>query len=194
MVTVSAAQRRARLARRHRLAPGHRAGRVEDAADSVVALHATDHTTVYLSAWARVEDMSREDVDRALYVDRSIVKQMAMRRTIFAVPRPTLPAVVAGAAGRVAEAQARQLVRDVERAGLHTDGTAWLAASREPPASIRIVRSLDVGQLDRGHAVRAVCDRAHSSAVSATVCQPGAEGRRCGPSNSMTSVTGPSAL
>ncbi|MGO4758476.1 winged helix DNA-binding domain-containing protein, partial [Streptomyces sp. 2MCAF27] len=46
---ITPAQRRARLGRRHLLAPSARAARVEAVADAVVGLHATDPATVYLS-------------------------------------------------------------------------------------------------------------------------------------------------
>jgi len=125
--TVTAEERRARLAVRHRLAPGHRAATVEEAADSVVGLHATDPATIHLSAWARVEGFATADLDRALYDGRSLVKHMAMRRTLWVVPRAALPAVQAGASARVADRERRRLIADVERAGLHRDGAAWLA-------------------------------------------------------------------
>jgi hypothetical protein len=129
VLTVTDEQRRARLGRRHRLAADSQAADVESATDSIVCLHATDAATVYLSAWARVGGLSREDVDRALYTDRTIVKQLAMRRTLFAVPRSTLPAAVSGPGKRVAAAEAARLARDVERAGLHADGARWLDAA-----------------------------------------------------------------
>ncbi len=137
-------QRRARLARRHRLTPGCRAEDVPAAATSVVALHATDLTSVHLAAWARGDGIHRPDVERALYDTRSVVVQMAMRRTLFAVPADALAVVVHGAGRRVAEAQSRALVRDVERHGVHVDGAGWLAAtsadvvgflSERPPAT-----------------------------------------------------------
>jgi DNA glycosylase AlkZ-like len=56
----------------------------------MVCLHATDAATVYISAWARVERIQVSDVERALYVERSLVKQLAMRRTLFVFPRETL--------------------------------------------------------------------------------------------------------
>jgi hypothetical protein len=124
---VDIAERRARLARRHGLAPGERAGDVVEAARRVVCLHATDPATVYLSAWARVDGMSVEDLDRALYDDRSLVKHLAMRRTLFVFPRDALAHAQAGASARVADAERRRLVRDVEKAGLHRDGEKWLA-------------------------------------------------------------------
>jgi hypothetical protein len=57
-------ERRARLARRHGLAPDGRAADVVEAARSVVALHGTDPATVYLSARARVDAMAAHDMDR----------------------------------------------------------------------------------------------------------------------------------
>jgi hypothetical protein len=129
---IEIAERRARLARRHRLAPEHRAGDVVEAARSLVCLHATDPASVYLSVWARVDGMTVDDLDRALYVDRSLVKHLAMRRTLFLFPRETLGFAQAGASDRVADVERRRLVRDVEKAGLRKNGERWLAeASRQ---------------------------------------------------------------
>jgi DNA glycosylase AlkZ-like len=126
MRTIDVLERRARLARRHRLASGHRAKDVEQAADSVVCLHATDPSTVYLSAWARVDGMTAPDMERALYVDRSLVKHLAMRRTLFVFPRATLSFAQAGASDRVADTERRRLIRHVEQAGLQKNGERWL--------------------------------------------------------------------
>ncbi len=128
---ISTEERRARLAVRHRLAPAHRAASVEEATESLVALHATEAATVYLSLHARVADLRLDDVDRALYRDRSIVKQMAMRRTLFVFPRATLPAAVGSVGARVAAEQRRLITRDIERVGLHRDGAVWLEAATE---------------------------------------------------------------
>ena len=92
---------------------------------------------MYLSAWARVDGMRREDMDRALYEERSLVKHLAMRRTLFVFPRETLPVAQAGASNRVAEGERKRLIRDVEKAGLVEDGERWLAdASREVLAAL----------------------------------------------------------
>jgi len=125
--SIDVAERRARLARRHRLAAGHRALDVVDATRSMVGLHATDPSTVFLSAWARVADMSVSDLEHALYVERSVVKHLAMRRTLFVFPRETMPVVQAAASNRVADAERRRLVRLVEGAGLHGNGEHWLS-------------------------------------------------------------------
>ncbi|WP_217560491.1 crosslink repair DNA glycosylase YcaQ family protein [Paenibacillus sp. GbtcB18] len=68
----------------------------------MVCLHGTDQPTVYLSAWARVDGMIVEDMDHALYVDRSLIKHLAMRRTLFVFPRELLRFAQAGASNRVA--------------------------------------------------------------------------------------------
>lgn len=131
MHAVSADERRARLARRHHLAPESRAGEVVQAATSLVCLHATTPSTVYLSAWARVDGFTVAAMDKALYSDRSLVKHLAMRRTLFAFPIDVLGAVQAGVSAGVAESEARRLVREVEKAGLHRDGSAWLDRAKQ---------------------------------------------------------------
>lgn len=85
---------------------------------------------MYLSAWARVHGFTTDAMDRALYTDRTLVKQLAMRRTLFVVPVDDLAVVQAAASSRVADAETRRLVRDVEGAGLHADGAAWLQAAK----------------------------------------------------------------
>lgn len=129
--TIDDAERRTRLACRHALAPGHRVADVLDAARGLVCLHATDPATVYMSAWARVDGMTIARLDRALYDDRSLVKHLAMRRTLFVFPRETLAAAQAGASARVAGQERRRLVKDVEKAGLHRNGTRWLDEARD---------------------------------------------------------------
>jgi hypothetical protein len=93
----------------------------------MVCLHGSDPATVYLSARARVEGMKVTDLERALYVDRSLIKHLAMRRTLFVLPRETLSCAQAGASNRVADAERRRLIRDVEAAGLHRNGKRWLS-------------------------------------------------------------------
>ena len=133
-------ERRARLARRHHLGPGMQAADVESATAAIVCLHATDPATVYLSAWARVNDMTVPDLDKAMYVDRSLVKHLAMRRTLFVFPRKSLGAVQAGASARVADAESRRLIREVEKAGLFDNGEEWLGQ-----ASVAVLAALADG-------------------------------------------------
>ena len=96
-------------------------------ASAVWELHATDPGTVHMAAWARVDGLSVADVDKALYVDRTLVKHLCMRRTLFVFRRELLGTVVSAASQRVADQERRRLAKEVERAGLFDDGAAWLA-------------------------------------------------------------------
>ncbi|WP_411698475.1 winged helix DNA-binding domain-containing protein [Conyzicola sp.] len=127
---ISDGERRARLATRHALTSDSRVETLEEAAGAVVALHATDAPSVYLSAWARMARVTVADIDRALYDDRVVVTQLAMRRTLFAFPRHLVPAVLGSAAARVATSEHTRMARDVERAGIAPNGSAWLEDAR----------------------------------------------------------------
>lgn len=123
MLTITDDQRRVRLARRHGLAEP--LGSVAAAAAAMTCLHATEPASVHLAAFART-GAGLDEIDRALYDDRTVVKQLAMRRTVFAFPRDLLPAVWGSAAARVAGQQRAQLARDVVKAGVTDDGPAWV--------------------------------------------------------------------
>lgn len=98
----------------------------------MVGLHGTDPATIYLSARARVPSMTLDDMDRALYRDRTLVKHMAMRRTLWVFPRHNLATAQAGASQRVADRERRRLATAVEKDGVHPDGGRWLErAERE---------------------------------------------------------------
>jgi hypothetical protein len=117
----------------HRLAPAHRASTPEAVAASLVALHSTDPASVHLAVAARTAGggVPVADVDRALHDDRTIVRVMGMRRTLWAVPAELVP-VVAGACGRAIAAQERRkLVAAVEDQGIATDGDGFVTALEE---------------------------------------------------------------
>lgn len=122
---INDVERRARLARRAGFAGGH--ADVLTAARAMTALHATEAATVHLALWARVPGVTVADVDAALYDDRTLVKQLAMRRTLFAFPRDLLPAAWGSAAARVAAQQHQQLVKHVTSGGFADDPEAWIA-------------------------------------------------------------------
>lgn len=126
---ISDRQRRIRLMRRHGLGQGCRYSDVVAATKAMTAWHATEAATVHLALWARVDGLCVDDVERALYVDRVIVKQLAMRRTLFAFGRDVLAAVWGSAAARTAAAERQRLAKDVEKAGIAADGAAWVDAA-----------------------------------------------------------------
>jgi hypothetical protein len=119
-------ERRARLAVRHGIVPGHRTADPVAATEAMTVLHATEPATVHLSLHARVDGLTVADVDAELYERRSLVKQLAMRRTVFVFPRDLLPAAWGSASARVAAQLRPRLVKEVERGGLAEDGAAWL--------------------------------------------------------------------
>ncbi|HEY4277696.1 MAG TPA: winged helix DNA-binding domain-containing protein [Conexibacter sp.] len=125
MRVISDDERRARLGARHALAGAAAAASVEEAVAAVVCLHATEPANVYLSAFARC-GASRDEVGRALYEDRTVVRQLAMRRTVFAFPRDLLPAVHGSASARVASQLAARLAKEVESNGHADDGVLWV--------------------------------------------------------------------
>ncbi|BBZ33315.1 winged helix DNA-binding domain-containing protein [Mycolicibacterium confluentis] len=125
MRTFSPEQRRARLAQRHFLTGGPAPG-ITDLTRSVVGLHATDPATPYLSLWARVPEFRVEHLDAELYERRSVVKHLAMRRTLWVLPSDQLEVVQSAASDRVADNERRKLIADVEKAGVANDGAAWL--------------------------------------------------------------------
>lgn len=133
------AERRARLVLRHRLAPEVRAGNPLDAARSVVALHATDAVTVFLSVQARTDGVAPADVERTLYEERTLVRVLAMRRTLWTVPRELLPVVLAAATRAVAERERRRLLGFLRDNGID-DGETWLELAEQTALDV-------VGQL-----------------------------------------------
>ena len=122
------AERRARLGRLHHLAPGAAATDVASLTSGLVALHATDAAAVYLAARARCDGLVPSDVERALYDDRTLVRLLGMRRTMFVVPADVVPVVHAACTRSIATRERRRLVGQIEGAGIAADGDAWLAA------------------------------------------------------------------
>jgi hypothetical protein len=96
----------------------------------MTVLHATEAPSVYLSLFARVEGLKVSDVDAALYDDRTLVKQLAMRRTLFVFPRDLLPAALGSVSARVASQNATRLMKLAESGDLGAAGADWLEAAR----------------------------------------------------------------
>jgi hypothetical protein len=121
---VSVAERRGRLVERQLLdAP---VATVSQVAQSLVALHATDPVTVYLSARARSR-CAVEDVDAALYQERAVVRMLGMRRTVFVVPAGLADVVQAACTDDVARRMRRHLEKDLTGGGVGDgDAGAWL--------------------------------------------------------------------
>jgi hypothetical protein len=128
---ITDSERRSRIAVRHALAPAHRLGDVAAVTRAMTVLHATEAATVHLAVAARAEGLEPEDVDAELYDARSVVKQLAMRRTLFVFPRDLLPAAWGSASARVATSERKRVAKAIASAGIAPDGDAWLDAARE---------------------------------------------------------------
>ena len=138
MRRFGADERRARLGVRHHLAAGARAGVVEAARD-LVGLHATDPATVYLAARARTHDLQVAAVEQALYEDRTLVRVLGMRRTMFVEPVELMGVVQAACTDAIAVQQRRLLVDMIGRAGLADDPPALVEAAEK--AAVRALEA-----------------------------------------------------
>jgi len=119
-------ERRARVGLRHALAAEGAVTDVVDAARAVVGLHGTDPASTFLAALARTPDATIPDVERALYDDRSLVRVLAMRRTVFAVPREDLGAVLVGAGADISRQQRTLLEKMLVESGVTDDPGPWV--------------------------------------------------------------------
>ena len=71
---------------RHHLVERAPAGSMLAVASHLCGLHAQLMSSAELSVWARVEDLDRRAVQRALWEDRTLVKTWAMRGTLHLLP------------------------------------------------------------------------------------------------------------
>ncbi len=119
-LAIDDVQRRARLSGRQ-LLPA--TGPLE-VARAVTALHSTDPASVHLAVTAR--GGSVDAVEYALYAERSLVRMLAMRRTVFVVPTDLSPTVHAAATRAIAARERSQLIGFIEQNGLTKDGGGML--------------------------------------------------------------------
>jgi hypothetical protein len=127
MRSVTVEQRRARLAWRHRLAP---AARVDDDVAAItrdlVVLHATDPATMVLAAAVRMRQPAVAAVEAALYEDRTIVRMLGMRRTLFGVAAADLGTVQRSSSDEVAVVERRRFEKMLVDGGITRDPRRWL--------------------------------------------------------------------
>ena len=140
MRTIGDTERRARLALRHGLTPGHRPADVVALAGSLGGLHATDPASVYLAARARLADPAVGAIEDALYVERTLVRMLGMRRTMFVVPVALAPVVQAAATRALVPGERKRFVALLESAGVAADGAAWLRAAQEATLRALVAR------------------------------------------------------
>ncbi|MFF0533375.1 winged helix DNA-binding domain-containing protein [Nocardia amikacinitolerans] len=146
MRSIDAAERRARLGVRHRLADAHRTDDITDIATSLVVLHATDPATVFLSLGARSLLATPGDVERALYDERTLLRMLAMRRTMFVAPVDLVPVLQAACANALADKQRKTYGRFLEQAGIGDgDVASWWAEVEEETHRALLARGAATG-------------------------------------------------
>jgi Winged helix DNA-binding domain len=145
---VTAQERTARIARR---LMGRGAADAEEVARDLVALHATDPATVFLSVDARLAAPERavEAVEAALYgPDAPLVRMLAMRRTMFVVTRESAPDVYAAAGRPIAANERRKLLAHLAEGGGWDE--KWLAETEDAvTAALAAGGELSGAQLSR---------------------------------------------
>ncbi len=124
MRSFTVEDRRRRLGHRHLLVD--RAADVDAVVEAMVVLHASDPATVYLSAAARLAEPSIGAVSSALYDDRSIVRLLAMRRTLFVALAADVEMVERSSTDAVAASERRRLEGFLADSGID-DPPGWLA-------------------------------------------------------------------
>ena len=143
MVRIDVAQRRARLGVRHALAVREDRAPVE-VARAVVALHATDPATVFLALRARSASLDVAAIEHALYADRSLVRMLGMRRTMFVLPLEEAAVVHAAASRAVAAEARRRYVKLLTDAGI-AGGGALLSELEDAAEAALLVRGVATG-------------------------------------------------
>jgi hypothetical protein len=134
---ISDEERRARLAERHRLLPRTRTDDLPQIADDLVALHSSDPVSVFLSAMARMVHPSIEAVERALYIDRSLIRHHGMRRTLWVATPPVVRVIHAAATRDLLATERRRTAQLLAASGVE-DPDQWLAeAEKQVLADIR---------------------------------------------------------
>ncbi len=123
-----AAERRRRLLVRHHLArPG---STVEQVAGDLVGVHSSDPATVVLSMRARLEPFAVADLEAALYERRTLLRMLAMRRTMFVVPLDLAAVMDAACTRALVPGERRKLVEMLAAAGITDEPDAWIERVR----------------------------------------------------------------
>jgi len=127
MQTIDTAERRRRIGARHHLAASARDEDPVTVAGDLIGIHATDPASVYLGLRARVRELSRDDVAAALYDDRTLLKVLGMRRTMFVVPVPIAGIIHDAAAIDIGARERKRTIRMIAEAGIAKDAERWIA-------------------------------------------------------------------
>jgi hypothetical protein len=173
---ITNAQRRARLAARHRLVPRSRTNDIAAITESVVALHSSDPATVYLSAMARMRNPSVQAISAALYDDRTVVRHHAMRRTLWVFTPQFARHAHAVCTAPLALREWKGLAALVEASEVAASGAEWVAAARAD--TLRALERLgEVTARRLGREVPALNEKLHLAVGKSYAASQGAHTR-----------------
>ena len=90
-LSLDSAQLRSWLLFKHRLHPDLRGGDVLSVTEDIVALHATESLSPYLSLRERLPSFERRELEDLLETERLLGKVRFVRKTVHVLPKPHLP-------------------------------------------------------------------------------------------------------
>jgi winged helix DNA-binding protein len=121
-------ERRARLALRHHLAPAGQGRDPVRVADELVGIHATEPTSPYVGLAVRTGGLPRAEIATAMFEERTLIRIIGMRRTLFLVPLE-LAGVLTAACGRaIAVTERKRTEKMLRDAGITKRPGPWLRA------------------------------------------------------------------
>jgi hypothetical protein len=95
----------------------------------LIGLHATDPASIYLTVFARMGNFHVSDLERALYEERSLIRMLGMRRTMFVFPSELEPVIQAACTDEIARRQRQMLLQHLSQQGYPEnvpDAEKWL--------------------------------------------------------------------
>jgi hypothetical protein len=128
MHTIDSAERRRRIGARHHLSTEARAADPVTVAGDLVGIHASDPASVYLGLRGRTRELTRDGLATIMYEDRTLLKILGMRRTMFVVPVALAGVIQAATTVDLATAERKRLLGMLEGAGVADDPERWLAS------------------------------------------------------------------
>jgi hypothetical protein len=118
----------------------------------MVVLHASDAASVFLQARARMTESTPQAIERELYDEPTVLRILAMRRTLFLAPLEDVPMIHAAASRAVGDVERRRTVGMLASAGITPDAEGFLREMEEVGlAAIRRAGQLataDLGRVD----------------------------------------------
>ena len=91
----------------------------------MVGLHSSDPSTVFLSIAARVPGVRVGEIEDALYVDRTLIRILGMRRTMWVTPTEFASVIDSSSTKALVAGQRKRQAWMIESAGIADDGMAW---------------------------------------------------------------------